>query len=245
MVVGRDLTNCDGKLAGNEAHVWHFSVDLPDGMYDALFERLDDEEKERALRFKFPASRNLYVASHAFLRKVLGRYLGADPGTLRFRAATLGKPELTAGDLRFNLSHTDGAAVVAVTRRSAVGVDVERVRENLDPLELAERFFSRPEIEWLRSQPESQRFSAFFACWTAKEAYVKASGGGMSIPLAGFGVIPYRGQAELRLEVYGDPVESARWSMWQVELEAGLPCALAVEGENLTVRVGRLPELDV
>jgi len=243
MPVRLDLTHCDGKLADEEIHIWHVSLDLPEKAFGSLLELLDGDEKNRASRFKFPAPRNQFVASHAMLRTVLGRYLRTDSRDIRFRTLTHGKPELTEGDLCFNLSHTEGAAVVAITRRRPVGVDVERVRENLEPLELADRFFSRQEAEWLRAQPESQRFSAFFACWTAKEAYIKACGGGLSIPLAGFSVIPHSGRSELKLEIYGKPDDSERWSMWQLDLGTSLRSALAVEGKNLAVRVGRMPEL--
>jgi len=122
---------------------------------------------------------------------------------------------------------------------------VERVRANLEPLELADRFFSRPEAEWLRAQPEAERIPAFFACWTAKEAYIKACGGGLSIPLAEFSVIPYSGRAELKLEVSGKPEDSMRWSIWQLDLGADLCSTLAVEGKNLTVRLGRTSGLPV
>lgn len=243
MPVRWDLTHCDGRLADDEVHVWHFSLDLPEEAFGPLLELLDDEEKDRASRFKFPAPRSQYIASHAFLRTVLGRYLQTDSSDIRYRISTHGKPELIEGDLRFNLSHTEGAAVVAIARRRPVGVDVERVRENLEPLELADRFFSRQEAEWLRTQPDSQRIPAFFACWTAKEAYIKACGGGLSIPLAGFSVIPHSGQPELKLEIQGKPDDSERWSMWQLDLGASLRSALAVEGKNLTVRQGRMPEL--
>jgi len=243
MPVGLELTRCDGRLADDEVHVWHISLDLLDKVLGSLLELLDADEKNRAARFKFPAGHNQFVASHAFLRTVLGRYLQIGPRDIRFRTSTHGKPELTAGDLRFNLSHTEAAAVVAIARHWPVGVDVEKLRENLEPLELADRFFSRQEAEWLRAQPDSQRIPAFFACWTAKEAYIKACGGGLSIPLAGFSVIPSSGHAELKLEIYGKPDESEGWSMWQLDLGAGLRSALAVEGKNLTVRVGRMSEL--
>jgi 4'-phosphopantetheinyl transferase len=243
MPVGLDLTHCDGSLAGDEVHVWHSSLDLPEKTLDSLLDLLDADEMDRASRFKFPAPRNQFIASHAFLRTVLGRYLQTRPHDIQFRTSTHGKPELTAGELRFNLSHTEAAAAVAIARRRPVGVDVERVRENLEPLELADRFFSRQEAEWLRAQPESKRIPAFFACWTAKEAYIKACGGGLSIPLAGFSVIPHSGQAELTLETSGKPDESERWSMWQLDLGADLRSALAVEGKNLTVRLGRMSEL--
>lgn len=248
MPVRLDLRQCDGKLADDEVHVWQLSLHRPEEALGSLLELLDADEKSRASRFKFPAPRHQFVASHAFLRTVLGRYLQTDPRDISFRTSTQGKPELTAGDLQFNLSHTEGAAVIAIARRRTVGVDVERVRHNLEPQELANRFFSRQEAEWLRAQPDSQRIFSFFACWTAKEAYIKACGGGLSIPLAGFSVIPHSGQAELKLDIYGlenhgKPEDSERWSIWQLDLGAGLCSALAVEGHNLTVRVGRISEL--
>ncbi len=95
------------------------------------------------------------------------------------------------------MSHTDGTTVIALTRTGRVGVDVERVRKNLEPLALAARFFSKRESEWLRSQPADQQFADFFACWTAKEAYIKACGAGLSVPLDGFGVMLRPGEAEL------------------------------------------------
>ena len=243
MPVRWDLTQCDGELADDEVHAWHCSLDLSESVFAALHDLLDSDEKERAARFKFSAPRQQFVVSHAFLRILLARYLRKKSGELRFRTSTHGKPELVEGNLRFNLSHTEGAAVLAVTRNRAVGVDVERIRENLEPLELADRFFSRQEAEWLRAQPESQRTSAFFACWTAKEAYIKACGGGLSIPLSEFNVIPQTGATELQLQIHGKPEESERWSMWPLDWGPNFRSALAVEGRNLTVRLGRMPDL--
>jgi 4'-phosphopantetheinyl transferase len=106
-------------------------------------------------------------------------------------------------------------------------------------MELAERFFSRPEVQWLRSQPAAQCIPLFFTCWTAKEAYIKAQGEGLSLPLSSFGVLPRRSGSELQLEVYDNPEESRRWSMRQLELGPGLRAALAVEGESCRVRLGQ------
>jgi|SRR5579863_1691615 len=239
MPVGSDLTQLDGGLPDNEVHVWHTRLAIQESAINSLFELLDADEKHRASRFKFPDSRNQFVVSRAFLRQALGRYLHIDARDVRFRTSAHGKPELLEGNLRFNLSHTEGAAVIAINRSRRVGIDVEAVRDNIDPIELADRFFSRQEAEWLRSQPTAQRLSAFFACWTAKESYVKACGGGLSIPLSEFGVVPHSGAAELQLEIYGRPEDSRRWSMWQLDLGSDLRSALAVEGESLTVRVGR------
>jgi 4'-phosphopantetheinyl transferase len=242
MAVGSDLIELDGSLGDNEIHVWHIDLTAQEAAIDSLSPLLDKDEKSRAARFIVPEPRIQFILSRAFLRIALGRYLQIEPREVRFQTAEHGKPELAEhSGLHFNLSHTDGATVIAITRAGQVGVDVERIRENMDPLQLGARFFSRQESEWLRSQPMSQRFAAFFACWTAKEAYVKACGSGLSAPLDGFAVAIRPGDAELHLEIYGKPAESRRWSMWRLDLGPELRGALAVEALNCELRLGRWP----
>ena len=234
------LHHLDGILPVDEVHVWQVDLIAWEKEVESLIELLDAEERERAARFKFPAPRNQFVISRALLRQALGRYRRIDARAIRFRTTANGKPELAEScDLRFNLSHTAGVTVFAVARHRQVGVDVERIRQDTDAIELAERFFSPPEVQWLRSQPAAQLIPSFFSCWTAKEAYIKAQGEGLSLPLSGFGVLPRASGSELQLEVYGDAEESRRWSMWQLELGAELRAALAVEGEGCRVRLGQ------
>jgi 4'-phosphopantetheinyl transferase len=238
----RPLRQSDGILPKDEVHVWQVDLQAWEKDTDSLLELLDAEERERAARFKFPTPRNQFLISRALLRRALGRYRKIDAREVRFRTTGNGKPELgEGGDLRFNLSHTEGVTVFAIARNRQVGVDVERIREDTNALELAERFFSRKEVEWLRSQPSSQHIPSFFSCWTAKEAYIKAQGEGLSLPLSGFGVLPHPASPQLQLEVYDDPEESGRWSMWRLDLGPSLRAALAVEGEGCSVRLGQWP----
>jgi len=238
--VRHDLTELDGTLPDNEVHVWQAEIVASEAVVGAGSNFLDAGEHARASRFLVAGAREQFVLSRAFLRFTLGRYLRMDPRELRFRTAEYGKPELAGdADLKFNLSHTEGATVIAVTRAGRVGVDVERIRENLDPIELGDRFFSRKEAEWLRSQSVWERFAAFFACWTAKEAYIKAWGEGLSMPLADFGLIPKGGNAKLELEVYGKPGSAENWSIWQLDAGPGLCSATAVECRDCIVRAGK------
>ena len=240
MAVGSSRIRMDGNLGDDEIHVWHTDLWVQEASIDRLSKLLDADENLRAARFIVPEPRIQFILSRAFLRIVLGQYLKIEPREVRFRVAERGKPELARDDgLYFNLSHTDGATVIAITRAGRVGVDIERIRENLDPLALGDRFFSAQESKWLRSQAAPQRFAAFFACWTAKEAYVKACGSGLSTPLADFGVIPRTGDAELQLEIYGKPEESRRWSMWQLDLGSDVRSAIAVEALKCRIRLGR------
>ncbi|MFZ0287343.1 MAG: 4'-phosphopantetheinyl transferase superfamily protein, partial [Terriglobales bacterium] len=165
MAVGSDLIELDGVLGDHEVHVWHIDLTAQEAAVDRLLPLLAKDELSRAARFLVPEPRIQFIVSRALLRIALGRYVQVAPGEVRFRTTKHGKPELAAaGDLYFNLSHTDGTTVIALTRTGRVGVDVERVRKNLEPLALAARFFSKRESEWLRSQLADQQFADFFAC---------------------------------------------------------------------------------
>lgn len=241
MSVLADLTDCQGVLPDSEAHVWHADLGIPPGQLDSLYGLLDQEEQTRASRFRVRAPRDEFVASHAFLRLVLGKYLRLDPRAVRFQLAEKGKPELIDGNIRFNLSHTHGAAVVAIVGKRPIGVDVERIREDTEAMELAERFFSAAEVDWLRSQPASEQIAAFFACWTAKEAYVKACGTGLSTPLAGFSVTPSAANENWQLKIFAATHCSENWSIWPLDLGVSLRGAVAVQSGNteLIVRLGK------
>jgi 4'-phosphopantetheinyl transferase len=247
MSVNRDtqqfLSELDGHLPAGEVHVWLASLDGKGANVTSLLSLLNLEEQQRAERFKVNAAREQFVVSRGLLRIVIAKYLKIDPRQVAFTIASSGKPELTGrSDLQFNLSHTEGLTAIGVTRLGRVGIDVERVHGKVNALELAGRFFSRKELDWLRLQPEAERISGFLTCWTAKEAYVKAHGEGLTVPLDRFATIPRPSDARLRLEVFEDPEESKRWLMWQMKLPAGFKGALAVEAEDGKLRVGQLPE---
>jgi 4'-phosphopantetheinyl transferase len=238
------LSHLDASLRDDEVHVWRVDLSTWEKEASSLLELLEPEERDRAARFKFAGPRNQFLISRAVLRQALGGYLRIEAREVRFRTTANGKPELAnTSDLRFNLSHTEGVAVVAIARLRQLGIDVERIRPDTNALELAERFFSRPEVEWLRSQPVSEQIPAFFSCWTGKEAYIKAHGEGLSMLLSNFGVLPVsaEGSSKLQLKVYDDPEEARRWTIWQLELGMDLRAALAVEGESCQVRVGKWP----
>jgi 4'-phosphopantetheinyl transferase len=218
-----------------EAHVWYAELAaLPGGG----FEVLDEEERARASRFRSLELRNWFVAAHCFLRQVLSQYLDTRPAEIRFRHLPRGKPELAESrHIRFNLSHTRDIAVVAVARDREV--DVEDVRDTPDILDLARRYFSSVEAQWVESAPPEVRAEAFFTCWTGKEAYVKGRGDGLSFPLDGFQVLPRAGSDLLELQVYGDPRESCRWRIERLPVPPGYLAALAMEGASGRARVLR------
>ena len=238
--IGPDLQMLDGLLPNDEVHVWR--ADLPFDLTSAtsLLPLLDPDEQGRAARFKVHAPHVQFLASHAFLRLALARYLQIEPADVRYRIGANGKPELAgAEEIRFNLSHTEGTAALAITRDRAVGIDVERIRDNVEILDLADRFFSRTEADWLRSQLASEQPSAFFACWTAKEALLKGWGTGFSTSLAAFTVVPNFREVQIGVEIHDHQLPK-NWSIWQLSFGPKLRAAVAVQGTDMMVRCGSL-----
>jgi 4'-phosphopantetheinyl transferase len=232
-----DGTLFEKVLASNEVHVWHTDLHVKYDYVASLFELLDCEEQQRASRFRVSSAREQFVISHAFLRLVLAEYLQTDAAGVRFHIAPSGKPEsIDDKSIRFNLSHSEGAAAIAITRDRAVGIDIEGIREDVEVIDLADRFFSPAEAEWLRSQPASERIGAFFSCWTAKEALLKACGIGLLTSLSGFSVIPGPENEQIKVDICGNDCLPKNWSVWQLNLGPALCAALALQETNITIR---------
>lgn len=186
-----DATSESEVLPNDEVHVWCVS---PDKMHDSgqlarFREMLSVEETARLARFVFGKHQHLYLVSHALVRSMLSAYAPVDSGGWRFVTNRYGKPSVAAPaefrDLQFNLSHTDGLAACAVVRKSEIGIDVERVNRNIE-LDIATRYFADTEVAQLHAFPGGEQPVRFFDFWTLKEAYIKARGLGLSLPLKQF-----------------------------------------------------------
>jgi 4'-phosphopantetheinyl transferase len=214
-----------------EIHLWAFDLDLPETALARLEPLLSDEEQSRAAELRSAARRARFVAGRGMLRDLLGSYTGEDPARIGFRYGNAGKPELAGGGaLRFSFSHSGALAVCAVASGRAVGVDVERVRDGIDTLGIAERFFSAREAEQLRELPGPERRTAFFRCWTRKEAYQKAIGRGVFSGLADFEV-SVTGEGQL-VSVGGRPDEAGRWRLCDLSPRGGHVGAVIAEGAD-------------
>ena len=192
---------------------------------------LSQDEKDRAARFHFDRDRLHFCAARGLLRTILATYLAVKPQEVRFRYSDKGKPELAAphasSRLTFNLSHSGGAALIGLTRERAIGVDIEKIRDDFDTAAIARRFFSAHEQEQLARLPAEMRHHAFFRCWTLKEAFIKALGEGLSHPLHQFDV-SLDDQALVPLVTRPDPAEAERWLLEPVEAGPAHAAALAV-----------------
>ena len=224
------------ELAPDEVALWQAGLDDPAQLLPELWATLSEDERARAERFRLERDRRRFAVCRGLLRRLLAPLTGLPAEGLRFRYGTRGKPALNAGeagDLRFNVSHSDGVALYAVTRGREVGVDLEHVRPVRYVEQIAERFFSTPECEALRAIPAEAKLDAFFTCWTRKEAYVKARGEGLGYPLDRFAVsVTPGGPAVLSPAGGADEQETAPWSLTGLRQPAGYVAALAVEGHN-------------
>ncbi len=221
------------ELRRAEAHVWRIRLEGSSALVRRRRGELSADEQERAARFHFEADQLRYIVSHSALRQILGAYLDRPTGELRFAYGPKDKPRLVdecgGREVRFNLSHSGDVALVAVTGGREIGVDVERIRALADRDRLAQRFFSPQEVAVLERLPSESRSEAFFTCWTRKEAYLKAKGGGISIGLDQFDVSPVPGEPAALLSHRSDPRETSRWSLHDLEPGPGYAGALAVE----------------
>lgn len=222
------------SLPGGEVHVWRASLECAGPLLLSLRATLAPDEQARAARFHFRKDRDHFTAARGLLRAILARYSGREPARLRFGSGPYGKPFLEGergpGGLRFNVSHAGGLALFALARGREVGVDLERVRDDFEHLEIAGRFFSAREVEALRALPPEARTRAFFNCWARKEAYIKARGEGLSHPLHAFDVTLAPGEEAALTRTGNDPSEAARWAMRELFPGPGFQAAVVAEG---------------
>lgn len=231
------------KCAPGEVHVWRIELDCAATAVGALRATLSAEEKQRAARFRSIELQERWTVAHGALRCILATYARCEPDVLVFREGPQGKPALTSPveDISFNLSHTGGSALLAIAGSGRVGIDAETVRPESEVADLSRRFFAPAEAAEILALSPDARLGAFFTCWTRKEAFVKALGGGLSVPLDRFQVSVRCDEPARLLWVEGE--DSTRWSLLDIS-EPGVAAALVVEGPTPALqRVNFVPPL--
>jgi len=220
----------------HQVDVWRIKLDLPPATIKSLAPTLSVDESQRAERFRFPIDRERYIVAHGCLRSILARYLPRNPDELRFSANKYGKPTTKGDKLEFNLSHSGDCILIAVAREHKVGIDVERIRSDMEIESMAGRFFSPIEASELMALPPEQRELAFFNCWTRKEAYIKGQGLGLSLPLDSFDVSLVPNEPAILRATRPDEKEASRWILFSLDVAPHYAAALAVEGRDFYLR---------
>jgi 4'-phosphopantetheinyl transferase len=221
-------------MGAGEVHVWRARLKCSADVHARLWTSLSTDERSRARRYRFADDRDSFVVARGILRAILARYTGIEPAMLRFRYGSQGKPELDAPDstgaIAFNLAHSGGLAVYALARGRRVGVDIEAEHANQNHARVSEMFFSQLEIDALRQLPPKVQPEAFLACWTRKEAFLKATSEGLSRVLDEFQVSTNPDDSDPRLCVASCPEETTRWRLMDLDVAAGYRAAICVEG---------------
>jgi 4'-phosphopantetheinyl transferase len=236
-----NITHSNVEIAGlapaeDEVQLWRVDLEAVRAEEARWQEVLSSDERNRAARFHFPHDRQRFVASRAWLRTILAGFLEIDARDLRFSYSKKDKPFVgpahADSGITFNMSHSGGIALYAFARRREIGVDVEQIRSNFDIEPIARRFFSVLEQQQLAALPEESRVDAFFRCWTRKEAYIKAVGDGLSLPLSQFDVSLESWGTNALLATRPDSSQAGQWMLREVPAGAGYSAALCVRGQD-------------
>jgi 4'-phosphopantetheinyl transferase len=221
-----------GPMARTDVHVWAVTLPVANGVGERCRALLSPDERERAGRMALSSPRDLFVVGRGLLRTLVGRYLGVPPADVQFAYSAFGRPSLATGDgrspLQFSVSHSGSQIALAFAREARVGIDVERVRTNADCDAIAARFFAPAERTALASLALADRIDAFFACWTRKEALLKAIGLGISQGLSRVEVTCRADDPPRVLRSQLSEVDPAGWSLLDLRVPAGYRAALAV-----------------
>lgn len=200
---------------------------------------LSPDERARASRFHFERDRIHFTRCRSALRELLADYINIPAAEIRFEYLPSGKPQLVVAQnphsLQFNVSHSANMALIAVGSEHRLGVDIEKIRADVDTPTLAERFFSPRERTGLQSLPEDLRLRAFFACWTRKEAFLKATGEGLSFPLSDFSVSTHPDLAPELEEINGEADAAKEWRLSDLLADDGFRAAVACENTRISL----------
>lgn len=223
-------------IDSSQIQVWRAYLDSPEIQSEMLAHALSADEVERAMRFHFEKDRRRYIAARGALRQILGHYLGMEPREIRFVYSPYGKPALApamnSDDLRFNLSHAGGMALFAFSKGRDIGIDIERIRDDVAVGQIATAFFSAEENNSLASAPEYLRRELFFRYWTRKEAFLKAIGEGLSFPPERVDVSSFSGKNWSAARFQGEAAGRPRWFGKDLSSWPGYSAAVAVEGND-------------
>ena len=223
-------------------HVWAFALEAPGPLVALCRAALSDEERHRADRFVFERDRIHYTVAHAVLRHLLSRYCDQGPGSLCFSTTPTGKPALLTGTgdaspICFNLTHSEDRAMLGVSAGRELGVDLEKVRSNIEALAISRHYFFGSERAAIERAPPDARDSVFFRYWVAKEAVLKAQGVGLGFPLDQFRVDFLEGGERARIETLDPDRLEGAWTVRMLPSETGWPAAVAARGADWDITI--------
>ncbi|MEL6525159.1 MAG: 4'-phosphopantetheinyl transferase superfamily protein [Chloroflexota bacterium] len=219
-------------------HIWQFTHDQPNSVVDSLYPMLSVEEKERIQRYYTPQLRARGTVRRGILRYLLGNYLQREPNMLSFSYSEYNKPYLDTERIFFNLSHSEERVLIAICKQD-IGVDIEAIKPLPDLMTVAKHHFSPAEQTALFSLSPSEQVIAFYRCWTRKEAFIKADGRGLSVPLDAFDVTLKSDQPAriTRIAPSLTNIHTLKWNLHHIGINEQFMGAIAYHGKQRPLRL--------
>lgn len=203
------------QIQNNEVHLWRASFSAVEKQLSEFQKIISSEELLRAKRFIKQSDQVKFILCKAIQRKILAQYLEIKPAEIQFHFNEHGKPFIPNSAIQFNLSHSGDCMLIGVTLHQYIGVDVECVRQNQDYLALAKRFFTPSEYAALKNSDD------FYRCWTRKEAFIKATGLGLSFGLSNFevAVSELSSQQSALISINNNTADAKQWMLQSITLD--------------------------
>lgn len=223
------------NIVKNEIHIYRINLKKFDNCIDEPAVLLSADEISKAGNYKFEKDRFTYTACRKFLRKILSGYVSESPDMINFSYSEHGKPFLRDSPVKFNLAHSNFQVVYAVSIDTEVGIDIEYKKKIPDAFHIAERFFSQYEKDDLKKVAGEKTEEVFYNCWTRKEAFIKATGKGLSMPLDEFSVSILPGEKPELLWLKSNPEDVKEWSLFDIHVSTDYKASLAVRKKGLRI----------
>ena len=233
-------------LEPDTVHVWAFTLEGSADFVATCRDSLSLAERQRADRFVFAHDRTRYTVAHGVLRHLLSRYCGIAPSLLRFDATSTGKPSLQisvgpTASVHFNLSHSEAGGLLGVSYGRELGVDLERVRSDVEALGISRHYFFGSERKAIEDALPIERDNLFFRYWVAKEAVLKAQGVGLGFPLDRFCVNFLPGGQAADIDTLDPVVLERDWTVRMLPCDTGWVGAVAARGNEWKVKLEQVP----
>ncbi len=227
---------CQPVLDEHQVHIWRANLDLPAAEVVPLATCLSIDEIDRGSKFRFPEHKRRFIVARGILRQLLSNYLNISPKSVKFDYGDRGKPQIlqsnTVHPLQFNISHSQEYALFGFTIDSLIGVDIEYLREMPDAAKIAQRFFSPREFDLIKNLAIEEQSKLFLKIWTAKEAYLKAIGTGLSGSLASINIdFEEYSRDALSFAINGNTTAKNNWSIYSCIPAADYVGTIAIETE--------------
>jgi 4'-phosphopantetheinyl transferase len=230
------------RVVPRSVQVWAFELRTSPACLEQCRQTLSSAEGARAARFVHETSRDDFVVAHGVLRQLLGRYTATPPRDLRFSSGADGKPTLEArardaSVISFNMTHSQGRALIAVSDGREIGIDLEKIKPEVKALAIARRYFARAELAAIEAAPAPLTAGTFFRYWVAKEAILKGQGIGLRFPIDEFAVHFDDRDWSARIRIREPSRLAADWNVQVLPVDAGWSAALAVRGNGWTLQL--------